>query len=364
MSSEGIERFYSCDDHLDLNAVPEDVWTSRLPAKHRKAGLHTREVDGDVYWYSGGQQLYKRGRYEEAATTRAHGSEDDGGRPGDPKRRLEDMDRDELQASIVYGPSALFGFPVEDPELKLLTLQAWNDWAAEEFNSYAPERLSALPSLPTSSPEEAVSELMRVAAQGHKGALFNAFEVELKSPSWDRLWAAAAETGLPLSFHIGGGCSLVQPTPQSWEMAGFAAVGPVMLCEPLSVMIYSGALERNPGCQLVLAETGVGWLPYMIARMDATFEKHSKPHPEYSIKTKPSEIIRRQVFATFEEEPLGTSLIPLLDADNLMWACDYPHPDSTWPESRKAIDHAMGSLPAETVRKITADNCKQLYKFP
>ncbi len=364
MSSESIERFYSCDDHLDLNAVPEDVWTRRLPARFRSSGLHTRELDGDQYWYSGDRQVSKRGAYDQAATKRVHGDADDGFRPGDPKRRLEDMDRDELQASIVYGPSALFGFPVADPELKLLTLQAWNDWATEEFNCYAPDRLSALASLPTSSPEEAVAELTRVAAQGHKGALFNAFEVELKDPAWDRLWAAAAETGLPISFHIGGGCNLVNPTPQTWELAGFAAVGPVMLCEPLAVMIYSGALERHPGCKVVLAESGVGWLPYMIARMDATFEKHSRPYPDYSIKTKPSELIRRQVFATFEEEPLGTSLIPLLDAENLMWACDYPHPDSTWPESRKAIDHAMGSLPVETIRKITSDNCKKLYKFP
>jgi predicted TIM-barrel fold metal-dependent hydrolase len=98
--------------------------------------------------------------------------------------------------------------------------------------------------------------------------------------------------------------------------------------------------------------------------MDGTFEKHCKPYPDVSIKTLPSELFKRQVWATFEEEPLGPQLIPLLSADNFMWACDYPHPDSTWPNSRAAIDEALGGLDAETIRKVTSDNCRKLYGIP
>ena len=101
----------------------------------------------------------------------------------------------------------------------------------------------------------------------------------------------------------------------------------------------------------------------MVARMAAVFEQHCVPDP-YGIRTLPSEIFHRQVFATFEEEPLGPDLIPLLGPDNFMWACDYPHPDSTWPESRKAIAHALGKLPPESIRKVTGENCQQLYKLP
>ena len=149
-----------------------------------------------------------------------------------------------------------------------------------------------------------------------------------------------------------------------WQIAAFAAIAPMQLDEPFAIMMYSGALERNPRLQLVLAESGVGWVPYLVARMDATFEKHCSPHPEYSIKTRPSEIFRRQVYATFEEEPLGPQLIPLLGPDNFMWACDYPHPDSTSPNSRQAIDHALSSLSSEAVRKVTGENCQRLYKLP
>jgi predicted TIM-barrel fold metal-dependent hydrolase len=64
------------------------------------------------------------------------------------------------------------------------------------------------------------------------------------------------------------------------------------------------------------------------------------------------------------DEPLGPELIPLLSPDNFMWACDYPHPDSTWPESRKAIEHALGGLSPEALRNVTGENCRRLYKLP
>ena len=68
--------------------------------------------------------------------------------------------------------------------------------------------------------------------------------------------------------------------------------------------------------------------------------------------------------ATFEEEPLAAELIPLLGADSCMWASDYPHTDSTFPESTRAIEETLGALPEADVRKITATNCARMYGFP
>ena len=357
---------YSCDDHLDIYYMPTDTWTSRLPSKYHEAAPHVEKRGKVELWVCGDQILGPSGGMFgiKTALDRVEGLENAAFRPSNPAQRLADMEADGIVASIVYGPSALFGFPVQDPELKKLVMRAWNDWAAEEFNNYAPDRLSALPALPTSSPEDAVEELHRVVKLGHRGALFSAFEADVGDPAWDLLWSAASEADIPISFHLGGTPAKLDPRKGGWRIAGFAAIAPMQLDEPFAIMIFSGALERNPGLKLVLAESGVGWVPYMVARMDATFEKHSRPNPEYSITTKPSEIFHRQVFATFEEEPLGPQLIPLLGPDNFMWACDYPHPDSTWPESRKAIEHALGTLPPEAIRKITADNCKRLYKLP
>jgi len=44
-----------------------------------------------------------------------------------------------------------------------------------------------------------------------------------------------------------------------------------------------------------------------------------------------------------------------------MWASDYPHPDSTFPESRRAVDEAFHDVDPVITRKVVADNCAALY---
>ncbi len=361
---------YSCDDHLDIYHLPTDLWTNRLPEKYRELGPKVVERDGKKWWMAGEHNLGLSGSYPGVATSRVY-KDDDGMRPGDPKLRMEDMTLDHIHASIVYGPGAIWGFPVSNPQLKVEILRAWNDWAAEEFNSYMPGRLSALAALPTTNAKDAVEELHRCVDLGHRGVVFRAYDLDSLldlNEEWDALWSAAAEAEIPLSFHIGGGGSIKlgekpdYSARSRWKMPATVATLPMQLDEPLSVMIFSGVLERHPKLRLVLAESGVGWLPYFVKRMDGTFEKYCV-RDKAAIKLRPSEIFRRQVYATFEEEPYGPQLIPLLGAENFMWACDYPHPDSTWPESQKAIAEALGTLSEEAVRLVTADNCKRLYNL-
>jgi predicted TIM-barrel fold metal-dependent hydrolase len=357
-------KIYSCDDHLDMNAVPPNLWADRVPAKLRDRVPHVVAHDKLNLWQVGDKITGVSGPYDEIVTAIARaGVEDDGFRPSNPELRMQDMESDGIWASMVYGPTALFSYGIDDPKILKVATRAWNDWAAEEFNAYMPDRLNALPELPPTSPDDAVEELEHLATNGHRGACISGFEVDLREPEWDRLWAAAAAARMPISFHIGGGTKL-DPRPRGWQRAAFAAVAPMQMDEILATMIYSGALERHPDLKIVLAESGVGWVPYLVARMDATFDKHCAPYPKYSIKTKPSELFHRQVFATFEEEPFGPDLIPLLGPDNFMWACDYPHPDSTWPNSRAAIEHALGKLGEEAIRKVTGENCKNLYRLP
>jgi predicted TIM-barrel fold metal-dependent hydrolase len=358
-----MHPLYSCDDHLDLWTLPVDLWSARLPAALRERGPRVVSQNDLEWWMCDGAMLGPSGLKmlgDYNATTRA-GIEDDGFRASTPALRLQDMDRDGIRASVIYGPS-LFGLPIADQELKAACLRAYNDWA-DDFNAHDRARLCVLPVLPTHAPEAAVAELERVAKLGHRGAIISPFEFRVADPAWDRLWAAAAETRLPISFHIGFGTSQVKVAYMSWEMAAFAAVAPMQLDEPLALMVFSGALERHPAMRLVLAECGIGWVPYFVARMDQAGAKHLPKATDYRLEAKPSEIFRRQVYATFEEEPFGPKLIPILGPDNFMWASDYPHPDSTFPHSAAAIAEAFAGLDDAIVRKVTADNCKALYRF-
>ena len=356
-------RLYSCDDHLDLWNLPRDVWEDRLPGRFRERGPRVVETGDNAWWTCDGAVIGPFGTRlmrDYSAISRA-GIEDDGLRAARPALRLQDMDRDGIHASVIYGPN-LFGLPIDDPELKAAALGAYNDWAVE-FNRHDPQRLSVLPVLPTHAPDAAIAELARAARLGHRGVIISPFEFRCSDPEWERFWDAAEATGLPVSFHIGRGTAQVRVAPASWELAAFSAVGPMQLDEPLAMMVYSGVLERHPHLRLVLAESGIGWLPYFVHRMDAAAEKHVPKAQDYRLKAKPSEIFRRQVYATFEEEPLGPELLPLLGPDNFMWASDYPHPDSTFPQSREAIASAFRGLDADFAERVTATNCQRLYGF-
>ena len=366
---DAATALYSCDDHLDLRAVPPDVWESRLPTKLRERGPRVVERDGQKVWVCEDRVLGQSGRPANSAIAKSlsaigrAGIEDDGYRPGTPKLRLEDMDLDGLRASVIYGPLAL-GFPIADAELQTACYAAWNDWAVEEFNAHAPDRLCVLAFLPSHSPDAAATELERCAAGGHRGAILSVFDADIGDPAWDRLWAAAQETGLPISFHIkGGSWSGLSYRLGKWQSAAFASIMPLQLDEPLVTMVFSGALERHPGLTLVLAESGLGWLPYFLGRMDLEW-RALKDKLDYAPSISPSELFHRQVMATFEEDEQAAQVIPELGVDSCMWASDYPHTDSTFPHSREAVGETLGPLSEDDRRKITATNCARLYGFP
>ena len=224
-------RIYSCDDHLDINAMPRDAWSSRLPAKFRDAGLRTTEKDGQHYWLLEDNIVGISGRSPDMKTAidRVEGLDPDGLRAGDPKRRLEDMEHDGIWASIVYGPNALSGYRIEDPELKKASIRAWNDWSAEEFNSHAPDRLSALPMLPTHTPDEAITELERVVGLGHRGAIVHQSPgaEPIFEDAWHPFWDVAQDAALPISVHLGAGAHSRRPQLGSWRFPAFVAIVPM-----------------------------------------------------------------------------------------------------------------------------------------
>jgi uncharacterized protein len=355
------DAIYSCDDHLDIHAVPPDLWTSRLPARWRSVGPRVESRDGQRVWVVedtpfGFSGLRPAG--PPSAIARA-GIEDDGFRAGDPGLRLADMDRDGIHASVIYGP---FVVPprIADPDLRVAVYRAWNDWAAS-FNGLAPDRLSVLARLPAHDAGAATAELERCVGLRLRGALFDVFAGDIRDPSWHRLWAAAAAARFPISFHLGEGFWLLEYSPTSWQAPASTAVSPLQLDEALATMVFSGALARHPDLRIVLAEIGLDWLPYLLHRFDHEWGKYRGGRLDLELAEPPSELFRRQVYVTFEEE--HPDAVARLGASNCMWASDYPHADSTFPESRAAIAHALGTLTDADRRMVVADNCARLYGF-
>jgi predicted TIM-barrel fold metal-dependent hydrolase len=352
-------RVISADDHMDLFYLPPTLWQERLPAKFREIGPKVVDGPDGKVWEAEGEIWGPSGRKKSGYITSA----EFGYRPGNPAERLEDMDRDGIHAQVIYGHPN--GFPVRDPALKFPVIRAYNDWAAE-FNGYSPDRLCVLPMLPGDDPILAAEELRRVAKLGHRGSQINIFESPepIFADSWEPLWEAAEETDLSVSFHIGGGQHSLKGQPRSWRMAASVAIVPLQLDEALSGMIFAGCLERHPRLKLVLAEAGLGWLPYVVERLDLQYEKYYEAMADYRIRSKPSAQFAQQVFATFEVDHIGVRLIPEIGADRAMWASDYPHGETTWPHSLRAIDEMFAGLDPASKAKVVSENAAKLYQIP
>jgi predicted TIM-barrel fold metal-dependent hydrolase len=123
-------------------------------------------------------------------------------------------------------------------------------------------------------------------------------------------------------------------------------------------MIVSGVLEKYPRIRLVLGESGIGWIPYVLWRMDAEWEDQFK---DLSLKMPPSEYWKRQCWATYQTDPIGVKLIDELGAGKIMWGSDFPHPDGIWPDSQEYIQKELGHLPADMRRMVVCENAGKLY---
>lgn len=372
-------RIVSADDHIDMQWLPKDLWQKRVPAAWRERAprvVDTPEgpcwVCGDERWDSWGGRTGVAGAMGGRRLALERGGVLEHGvlRPTTTALRLADMDRDGVDATVMYGP--IVPLLVEGPELRRVCYRAYNDWLAE-FCATAPERLIGAGLIPIDDPRSAADEVRHLRQLRLRTGMFLAASVKepLWEDAWEPLWEAAAETGVVIGFHLGGGLRTVTfkgpKATHRGNMGVRVSASTLQMDEPLAAVIFSGALERHPNLRIVLAETGIGWLPYMLERLDDTYDKFLDA-PEFwkrvggmAITMEPSRYFKRQVWATFQTDRAGLRLLDLLGDDRVMWASDYPHADSTWPESRKAIEDNFKDVPAGSRRRILCDNARTLY---
>src|SRR5215510_3698978 len=304
----------SADCHLDLIWLPPDLFVSeaRSDLKDRMPyvadgpdGRRWVANNGAAFGLAGGVGAsgtkYVPGKQLRVDRMAEAGLYDDGKkgmrRPGDPHLRVKDMDRDGVDAEVIYGILAAAA-KLDDREASTEMLRIYNTWMAD-FCSHYPDRHIGLACLPYGDIDAAVAEVHRVAKLGFRG-------IELSC---------------------------------SWEMG-------------------RAVFERFPNLRVVFGESGIGWIPYVLDRMDFEYEDQYKDLP---LKLKPSEYWRRQCKATFQYDRVGTKLIDEMGVETLMWGSDYPHPDGVWPESEKYISEQFKHLPDDVVRKMTCENAGRFY---
>ena len=372
-------RIVSADDHIDLQWLPKDLWQKRVPAQWRERAPKVVDTAEGPYWFCGDERWDAWGGRKGAAGSMGgrrlaleRGGVLEPGvlRPTTTALRLADMDRDGIDATVMYGP--IVPLLIKDPELRKVCYRAYNEWLAE-FCATAPERLVGVGLIPIDDPKSAAEELRYLkGARVRTGMLLAArVETPLWDDAWEPLWEAGAETQIPIGFHLGGGLRTVASTgPKATSQGNMGvrvACATLQMDEPLAAVVFSGALQRHPRLRIVLAETGIGWLPYMLERMDDTYRKfldaaeYWRSHGGLAITMEPSAYFRRQIWATFQTDDAGLRLLDTLGEDRVMWASDYPHADSTWPDSQRVIEDSFKDVAPGARRRILCDNARQLY---
>jgi uncharacterized protein len=361
-------RVVSADSHM---MEPGDLWVERLDRKYRDnaprvvknekprgpaylfvgPGIHPLAVAATFAAGKGGKELREHMK---------HGYE--AARPSgwDPVERLKDQDLDGVVAEVLYSSLGIALFNMMDVELQLACLRVYNDWVAE-FSSHNPKRLNgiglySLAALPD------VAEIERCAKIGLKGILILASDddgIAYSNERFDPLWRIASEMDIPISLHkpLVSGMPLTPAMPTAADLQVYV-INVVQQC--VTRMVYGGVFERFPNLKVISAENDVGWIPNWVHRLDHI---HAKTASAPDLPMKPSEYVRRNFWATFQDDPVGSATWKFFGERNYMWASDFPHSDSTFPNSLKVIEQNFAEVPANVTQKIVFENANRLYNL-
>jgi predicted TIM-barrel fold metal-dependent hydrolase len=295
-------------------------------------------------------------------------------RPGsyEVKPRLEDMDVNHLEASLCFptfprfcGQTFLEG---EDKELALLCVKAYNDWMVEEWCANSGGRLIPLIIVPLWDAQLAADEVRRNAARGVRATCFSEIPPFLGLPSvhdkdryWDPFFQACAETQTVINMHIGSSSKM-----PSTSADAPAAVGSTLTHTnatfSLVDYLFSGVLVRFPDLKIAYSEGQIGWIPYILERADTVWEENRGWGGVADIVPEPpSTYFYRQIYGCFFSDAFGLKNIESIGVDNITYESDYPHSDSTWPETRQIAEKQMKDLTDEQIYKIVRGNAIKLY---
>lgn len=291
----------------------------------------------------------------------------------DPAARLKALDRDRVDAEVLFpnGPGGTFFYG--DPEFEIACVRAYND-ALAEFR-HVSERFIPLAAVPFMSPiETIVGEVERAVSAGHNGInMLGDPSVAVKGlknlsdPFWYPLWETCQLLGVGVHLHASAGLAgkLSLPQWKGYTRRQAHCVSTLRnFCTATQIvpyLIFSGTLEKFPRLNWVFAETGLGWVSSVLEACDYEWEKRHLWTE--GILNRPSELFRRQIFVDFWFETVGIQLREYIGVDNILWESDFPHITSTYPNSWNAVEHSLAGVSPADREKVLFRNATRLYRL-
>ncbi|WP_026239592.1 amidohydrolase family protein [Parafrankia discariae] len=365
----------SIDDHV---IEPPDMYKNHVPAKWLDSvpKVVRNEAGVDEWVFQGEKTSTPFGM---AATVGWH-REEWGFNPGaftelrpgcfEVHQRVRDMNANGVLASMCFPTMAGFNArtfsEALDKDLSLIMLQAYNDWHIDEWCGAYPGRFIPLGIVPMWDVDLAVKEIRRIAAKGCRSISFLEAPHAQGWPSflsghWDPMLQALVDENMVLSLHIGGAWDIVKLAPEV-PIDHMIVIPSQLTMLTAQDLLFGPTLRRFPELRVALSEGGIGWIPFYLDRVDRHFQNQSWIDNDFGGKL-PSEVFREHFLACYITDPAGLHLREQIGIETIAWECDYPHTDTTWPESP---EHAWNELRQagcrdDEIHKITWENASRFF---
>jgi predicted TIM-barrel fold metal-dependent hydrolase len=364
----------SVDDHV---VEPPDMFDQHLPAKYKDLAprvVHTES--GDDVWLYEGQELPNIGLNAVAGKPpEEYGIEPTSFaemRPGcwDLDQRIADMD-----ANGVLGSMCFPSFPqfcgqlfsrTQDKDVALAMVRAYNDWHIDQWCGSYPGRFIPLSIPPIWDPELMADEVHRVAAKGCRAVTFSENPEKLGWPSyhsehWDPFWKAVSDEGTIVCLHIGSSSQLTITSVEA-PINVMISLQPMNIVQAAADILWSRVMTEFPDVTFALSEGGIGWIPYFLERCDYVYEHHQSWTGQ-DLPSKPSELFHERFITCFIDDAAGVKNRHDVGLDKITWECDYPHSDSTWPESPERLLRSLEGVPDHEIDAMTHLNAMRLFHY-
>ncbi len=374
-------KLISGDSHI---VEPPDMYTSRIASAYRARAprIERRQTpSGRDYdaWFIDDMQVGTLGaviqagqRFEDPEAIDFLGLWDDV-RPAayEPEPMLRELEDDGVWGACLQPSQGLFWYRIPDSGLLSAICTVYNDWIAD-FCTADPKRLKAIGTINIDDVDEACDELERCAKLGMVGVFIPVYPLPDRPyhlDMYDKFWAKTQELNMPLLLHIATNRGGIPGCEFTMNLSELSPVGRSTtdhwVRSSLTAMIFSGVFDRFPGLQVGSVEHELAWIPHWLNQMDFTYR-------ERPVVTKgwrstqgmlPSDYWRRNMFVEFMEDDIGIQLRHVIGVDNMIWGNDFPHAESTWPQSEAFINRLFSNTTDEERRKITSENAAKMFQF-
>jgi len=282
-----------------------------------------------------------------------------------PAVQIADMDAEGIDIQVVFPSRGLSLNFEKQTKLAVDVARAYNDWLAS-FCSFNPRRLKGVALVALQDIPAAIKEARRAVEElGHVAIMMptNVRDQDIGRPEFWPFYEEVERLNVPLALH--GGTRMAERMHGRFEtfISVHTIAFPFECMAAVTGLMFAGVPEVFSKLRFAALESGSGWAPYLIDRMDDEFEKRGAREAPL-LKGKPSEYVRRgQFYFSFElSEPMLPYVIERVGADKLLFSSDYPHWDTEWPHAVRTF-LSRQDISERDKRLILSENPQRFYGF-